>query len=509
MLGGIIMPNSDTEDGSKYAADGKTNPIVFKWFVLVIAASAIFCLGALLGFAISRGKTSADRATESLPAKDTERARHSDRTQPDSPDGTRDKSSVTPATHGNKISREEAAKNDESFRGFKAYREQSSQQSELTVTQRENLSKLMALGYLPGSHPAPKDTGVLIYRKELAYKGLNFLTSGHGPEALLLSMEGEVLHRWRKDLLSIWPDYEQKIRAQFSEFWRRAYLYENGNVLAIFENIGLIKVDKDSNLLWRYAGWCHHDMSVMDDGRIFVLEREHRLIPRIRKDKPVVEDFVTLLDSKGKLMKRISVLEAFEKSRYAPLLQKIPLQKKSDLFHTNALEILDGSLESHLPAFKEGNALISIHSLDTVAVLDMEKEVIIWALSSMWDRQHEPRILDNGNLLVFNNAAGEGISEAVECNPATQEIVWSFKGSADYAFFTKACGAAQRLPNGNTLISESDNGRAFEVTPGKAVVWEYISPWRAGENNELIATLFEMTRLPPDFPLDWLPEEKL
>ena len=36
-----------------------------------------------------------------------------------------------------------------------------------------------------------------------------------------------------------------------------------------------------------------------------------------------------------------------------------------------------------------------------------------------------------------------------------------------------------RLPNGNTLITESDGGRLFEVTkPGK-IVWNYINPVRA------------------------------
>ncbi|XXT53909.1 hypothetical protein WMF23_20300 [Sorangium sp. So ce542] len=40
-------------------------------------------------------------------------------------------------------------------------------------------------------------------------------------------------------------------------------------------------------------------------------------------------------------------------------------------------------------------------------------------------------------------------------------------------------GTAQRLPNGNTLITEGSDGRVFEVTPGHEIVWEYISPyWR-------------------------------
>jgi len=61
------------------------------------------------------------------------------------------------------------------------------------------------------------------------------------------------------------------------------------------------------------------------------------------------------------------------------------------------------------------------------------------------------------------------------------------------------CGAADRLPNGNTLITESDGGRAFEVTQQAEVVWEFYNPHRAGDNREFIATLFEVIRLPSSF----------
>ena len=35
----------------------------------------------------------------------------------------------------------------------------------------------------------------------------------------------------------------------------------------------------------------------------------------------------------------------------------------------------------------------------------------------------------------------------------------------------------ERLPNGNTLITEGATGRLFEITPERETVWEYVSPW--------------------------------
>jgi hypothetical protein len=38
-------------------------------------------------------------------------------------------------------------------------------------------------------------------------------------------------------------------------------------------------------------------------------------------------------------------------------------------------------------------------------------------------------------------------------------------------------GIAQRLTNGNTLITESSFGRFFEVTSQGEIVWEYVNPY--------------------------------
>jgi len=57
-------------------------------------------------------------------------------------------------------------------------------------------------------------------------------------------------------------------------------------------------------------------------------------------------------------------------------------------------------------------------------------------------------------------------------------------------------GAAQRLSNGNTLITESDEGRVFEVTKGGERVWSYMNSDRAGGKR---ATIYRMTRITDPF----------
>jgi hypothetical protein len=80
----------------------------------------------------------------------------------------------------------------------------------------------------------------------------------------------------------------------------------------------------------------------------------------------------------------------------------------------------------------------------------------------------------------------------------TMDVVWSYDGTADAPFFTNTCGAAQRLDNGNTLITESARGRAFEVMHDGTIVWEFLSPHRAGEDGRYVALLPELRRIPDE-----------
>ena len=62
------------------------------------------------------------------------------------------------------------------------------------------------------------------------------------------------------------------------------------------------------------------------------------------------------------------------------------------------------------------------------------------------------------------------------------EITWEYPGATGERMYTSIYGSQQRLPNGNTLISESNNGRMLEVTQEGDVVWEYRVPERKTNN---------------------------
>lgn len=377
-------------------------------------------------------------------------------------------------------------------------------EGDLTPEQRRQLEQLNSIGYLGALREAVGLAGVTVHDRERAQHGLNFYSSGHQPGAVLADMEGNVLHTWSADFLDVWPDRGDLQSNTRTSHWRRAYLYENGDVLGIYEGVGMVKLDRDSNVIWKHLGGEHHDLEVMEDGRIFVLSRESRVVPEVSETSLVLEDFVTVLDEDGEVLSHQSILDAFWNSQYEQAVRALNFRTAGDITHTNTLHLLDGTLSNIIPAFREGNFLISFRKLDAIAVLDHDANEIVWLMAGPWLGQHQPELLPTGRILLFDNGGVGPCSRVVEFDPVTQRDAWSYGELPGQEFYTKSCGTAERLANGNTLITESDNGHVFEVTGSGEIVWEYWNPERAGDEGELIATIFEMLRLPADYADGWL-----
>ena len=392
-----------------------------------------------------------------------------------------------------------------------------------TALDEAALKRLSTLGYLSGYTQAGATDGVTILDLEKAFDGYHLYVAGHGPEARLMDMKGEVLHTWRKKFLDIWPDWEAyrptESKNNPPHYFVRSYLYPNGDLLAMFEGYGLVKLDRNSNILWTYSGssqggavGCHHDFWVDDTGSITVLTyTRDRIVESINKKVSIWEDYVAVLDSDGHEQERYSLLECFLNSDYAPLLEEI-IGKGDHALHTNSIQVFDGSLGHLADFYQRGNILVSCRENDVVAIVDPRQRRVVWAMKGMWMGQHSVRLLRQGTMLLFDNKGNKpiyenwfvGTSRILEFNPISQRIIWQYPDESTSSFFCPILGVVEQVANGNRIVTDSFSGRAFEVTRENEIVWEWISPHRAGKKHKLIATLCQMTRIPGDFPLDWL-----
>jgi hypothetical protein len=123
--------------------------------------------------------------------------------------------------------------------------------------------------------------------------------------------------------------------------------------------------------------------------------------------------------------------------------------------------------------------LLSPRNFDQAIVVDMETKAIVERLGTdddhdVLDEQHSP------DWLVSEN----GTPTVVVADSENDRVVEYAKEDGEWVrTWTVGSGSlnwprdADRLPNGNTLITDTLNHRVMEVTPTGDVVWEYYATW--------------------------------
>lgn len=339
--------------------------------------------------------------------------------------------------------------------------------------------------------------GVVGHDPAGAFQGLTLYTSGHDTSAFLIDMAGQVVHEWHVPYSAVWDETAAVVDPQPDDFmyWRKAMLYPNGDLLAVFVaagdspwGYGLVKVDKDSKVIWKYLQQTHHDVDIGQDGRIYALTHEIRFNTYEgfgQLQVPRIDDFVVVLSPDGEQEKKIPVIDALVRSPYSRLLTRLAWYTKGDYIHTNAIEVIEGGAGERA-GLEDGQVLLSFREIDTIAVLDLEREEVVWALRGAWLAQHDPDLLPDGAILLYDNQGHYGPggqSRIIEIDPLTAGVTWAYAGTEQQPFDSAVRGAQERLPNGNTLITESLAGRILEVTRAGDVVWDFINPVRAPEGH--------------------------
>jgi hypothetical protein len=319
-------------------------------------------------------------------------------------------------------------------------------------------------------------------------------------DILLVNMRREVVHRWKVSFREIWPEPRHLGGRVGQACVFSCYLYPNGDLLAIFHGLdhsaigyGLAKLDKNSRLIWKHDASVHHDVDVGEDGTIYTLTQA--LVnerPKGMEAVPppwLVDYLVTLAPDGHELRPPLPILDALLGSYYAPLFSSLEVfhekgmvptsdeaWQRQDVLHTNSVCVLTSRLAAKFPSLKAGQVLISIRNLDALAVLDLSKRSVVWATRGPWRAQHDARFLENGHLLVFDNRGSPRGSRVLEFDPQTHAFPWTYPPPDGPTFYTSERGMSQRLPNGNTLIVNSEGRELLEVTPGKQVVWCCATP---------------------------------
>ena len=122
------------------------------------------------------------------------------------------------------------------------------------LAQRDAVGALMQIPYLSGYDPAKGEVGVTVYDPSRAFNGWNLCVSAHAGEARLTDMKGVERHRWAFNAKRAWPNLDADPENRgYEKFWRRALLLPGGDLLVIWEYIGMARIDSRSQLKWARA----------------------------------------------------------------------------------------------------------------------------------------------------------------------------------------------------------------------------------------------------------------
>lgn len=258
-------------------------------------------------------------------------------------------------------------------------------------------------------------------------------------------------------------------------------------------NTGIIQVrDWDSKVTWEYRNDAmHHDIDQLPNGNLIVAVWEptpSEIASQIQggvagtelPNAPIWSDAIIEIDKNKRIVSEWHSYEHLD-----PTVDILgSLMPRYAWTFTNGLKYLKKNPIDGTPAY-----LVSMRSTSTVLIVRKSDGQVIWrSPKDMLSLQHDPTLLANGNILVFDNGLDRVPapfpiygSRAVEINPKTNKVVWEFsggKGAIDKArFFSPIVGGAQRLSNGNTLITDGVRGHIFEVTKNGKLVWDLVSPY--------------------------------
>ncbi|PJN54772.1 hypothetical protein PAEVO_14930 [Paenibacillus sp. GM2FR] len=292
----------------------------------------------------------------------------------------------------------------------------------------------------------------------------------------------------------------------------------------------------------------------VDSGHTLILAHKNVKRPEI-SDIELLDDTMIEVDWEGNVVWEWAVSDHFDELGFdedAKLaLSRDPNTRgfgahAGDWMHINSASVLGPNrfYDAGDERFHPDNIIWDARETNIIAIIDKKTGDIVWKLGPDYSTeetkhigwiigQHHAHLIPQGlpgegNILIFDNGgwggygkpnpeAGDGLkiarrdhSRILEINPVTLEIEWQytpteagFQAPLDsYRFYSPYISSAQRLPNGNTLITEGADGRIFEVTREFELVWEYISPYKNTRNSNMVYRAYRV-------PYEWVPQLEL
>ena len=380
------------------------------------------------------------------------------------------------------------------------------------------------------------------------WRGLHGFPNKLLPGGQVLGHTGERNTRYGmqdyRDLIQV--DWEGRIVWRFNEY---EFIEDPGE-----EPQWMARVHHDYQRQGNPVGYFTPGMDPMvAGGNTMVLAHKNTRNPAIT-DKPLMDDVVYEVTWEGDLVWEWVCSDHFEEFGFDEAARNILCRDPNmrpcgggvgDWMHVNSMSLLGPNrlYDGGDQRFHPDNIIMDGRETNIIWIVSKATGAVVWQVGPDYNRSPELKALGwiigqhhahmiprglpgEGNILVFDNGgwAGYGApnpgsptgiknalrdySRVLAFDPVTLKIVWQYTPheaglvhpTDSNRFYSPFISSAQRLPNGNTLITEGGGGRIIEVTADHELVWEYISPyWGKVFPMNMVYRAYRV-------PYDWIPQ---
>jgi hypothetical protein len=328
--------------------------------------------------------------------------------------------------------------------------------------------------------------------------------------AELRDLNGKVLHSWSVNWFDIWPDAEHvpphvKPKSPPGTHIHGATLLPDGNLVFNYEHLGTVCLDPASRVVWKLPYRTHHSIQRSADGNLWICAQKTHTesdpdFPF--RDVPFDEYMILVVSPDGNMLHEWSVDRILkENGQLALLTENKPGNNTAvynDILHLNDAEPFPVNMEPGF--FGPGDVMVSLRNISTVFVFNQHTRKIKYiSKPGMFSCQHDPDFVDGNTFSVFDNNvfspfkwAPDAQSRILIISASDNSADVVYEGTPEHPFFTRIMGKHQWLENGHLLVTESIEGRAWEIDPQGNMVWEWIN--QVGQN--IVGLVEQVDRIP-------------
>jgi hypothetical protein len=360
-----------------------------------------------------------------------------------------------------------------------------------------------------------------------AFQGFTLYSPNNSRKSYLVDMNNTIVHTWTHTKTGGYSCYLLEDGSLLRSALSTNSTLNGGAAAGIVQ-----RVDWNGSLLWEYTYSsntyrAHHDIEPMPNGNVLLIAWEVKsatecVAAGLNHSSSLWPDHIIEVQPVGSTGGNI----VWQWHSWDHLIQDYSASKSNYGVVGSHPELLDINVGSTQGDWMHYNGIsynpeldqivVSSHNLDEVYVIDHSTTTAQAAGHSggnsgkggdylyRWGRPTNyrasgtqifdvvhcaywvPAVLPGaGDIMAFNNREHAGTSMIVELVPpmsngqyvlqsgsayGPSSPVWSYTASG---FFSIHLGGCQRLPNGNTLVVQSLNGKIFEVNSSGSTVWTY------------------------------------